>query len=52
MLFRALVSALQPLRNRLRQRNLLADRRLLPLVVLVALDLQGVEVVAYAVGFE
>ncbi len=36
---------LQPLRNRLRQRNLLADRRLLPLVVLVALDLQRIEVV-------
>jgi len=30
------------LRNRLRQRNLLADGRLLPLVVLVALDLQRV----------
>lgn len=43
---------LQPLRNRIRQRNLLADRRLLPLVVLVALNLQGVEVVGYADGVE
>jgi len=35
----------KPLRNRLRQRDLLADGRLLPLGVLVALDLQCVEVV-------
>lgn len=35
----------QPRFNRLSQRNLLADRRRLPLVVLVALDLQGVELV-------
>lgn len=38
------VPPLKPIRNRLGQRNLLADGRLFPLVVLVALDLQRIEV--------